>query len=85
MDFGFQLFDSGVVCPMQTHMQISKHLFKRSEYSILSLYTFMHAHLQVKWGVLDDYEVTQKIGRGKYSNQLSFLYWVRFRCLSQDM
>eukprot|EP00434_Breviolum_minutum_P017050 symbB.v1.2.015043.t1/scaffold1112.1/size147309/1 len=23
--------------------------------------------LIVKWGVLDDYEVTQKIGRGKYS------------------
>ncbi len=25
----------------------------------------------VKWGVLDDYEVTQKIGRGKYSMALS--------------
>lgn len=26
---------------------------------------------KVKWGVLDDYEVTQKIGRGKYSRYLS--------------
>ena len=40
----------------------------------------IYAHLQVKWGVLDDYEVTQKIGRGKYSHQLSFLYR-----LSEDM
>ena len=45
----------------------------------------IYAHLQVKWGVLDDYEVTQKIGRGKYSHQLSFLYRVSFGCLSEDM